>query len=237
MARNNESGLWNWGNFLKKNFQTTLLYLETFPSINNPFQTTLFFCSITVCSALQQKSHLCTVFLFWELRGLSPDFHIHVSVSDLYILGISPHIFLQQNRQIASLTDTWMWKLGLWPRNSFSGNICFEFSVFFIGVKDQVFTKQPSSNSTKNVPRSGSPVLRIRIRDTVPFWPWIRNRVFSDPKSQFSDPGSQTHIFGSLMTNQDPRSGNIPDPQHCGSPVETVTNSLSRGSGSSWRAW
>jgi hypothetical protein len=22
-----------------------------------------------------------------------------------------------------------MWKLGLWPRNSFSGNICFEFSV------------------------------------------------------------------------------------------------------------
>ncbi len=22
-----------------------------------------------------------------------------------------------------------MWKLGLWPRNSFSGNICSEFSV------------------------------------------------------------------------------------------------------------
>ncbi len=29
-----------------------------------------------------------------------------------------------------TLTDAWMWKLGLWPRNSFSGNICFEFSVF-----------------------------------------------------------------------------------------------------------
>jgi hypothetical protein len=27
------------------------------------------------------------VFLFWELRILSPNFHIHVSVGDLYILG------------------------------------------------------------------------------------------------------------------------------------------------------
>ncbi len=40
------------------------------------------------------------VFLFWELRVLSPNFHIHVSVSDLYIHRIGPHIFLQQNRQI-----------------------------------------------------------------------------------------------------------------------------------------
>jgi hypothetical protein len=35
-----------------------------------------------------------------ELCGLSPNFHIHVSVSNLYIPRISPHIFLQQNRQI-----------------------------------------------------------------------------------------------------------------------------------------
>jgi hypothetical protein len=36
-----------------------------------------------------------------KLRGLSPNFHIHVSVtvSDLYIPRIGPHIFLQQNRQ------------------------------------------------------------------------------------------------------------------------------------------
>jgi hypothetical protein len=33
-----------------------------------------------------------------ELRDLSPNFHIHVSVSDLYILIIGPHIFLQQNK-------------------------------------------------------------------------------------------------------------------------------------------
>jgi hypothetical protein len=25
-----------------------------------------------------------------------------------------------------------MWKFGLWPRNSFSGNICFEFSVLVL---------------------------------------------------------------------------------------------------------
>ncbi len=33
-----------------------------------------------------------------ELCGLSPNFHI-LSVSDLYIPRIGPHIFLQQNRQ------------------------------------------------------------------------------------------------------------------------------------------
>ncbi len=34
-----------------------------------------------------------------ELCVLSPNFHIHVSVSDLYILTMGPPIFLQQNRQ------------------------------------------------------------------------------------------------------------------------------------------
>ena len=43
------------------------------------------------------------VFLFWELRGLSPNFHVHVSVSDLYIYSQDrPTYFLQQNRQIDS---------------------------------------------------------------------------------------------------------------------------------------
>jgi hypothetical protein len=35
----------------------------------------------------------------WEFRGLSPNFHIHVSVSDLYIPRIGFDIWLQQNRQ------------------------------------------------------------------------------------------------------------------------------------------
>jgi hypothetical protein len=34
-----------------------------------------------------------------ELRGLSPNSYIHVSVIDLYITRIGPHIWLQQNGQ------------------------------------------------------------------------------------------------------------------------------------------
>ncbi len=37
-----------------------------------------------------------------ELCGLCPNFHIHVSVSNLYIPRIGPNIFLQQNRQTDS---------------------------------------------------------------------------------------------------------------------------------------
>ncbi len=39
------------------------------------------------------------VFLEKELRGLSPNFQIHVSSSDQYTPMIGPPIFLQQNRQ------------------------------------------------------------------------------------------------------------------------------------------
>jgi len=54
-----------------------------------------------------------------ELRGHRPHFHIHVSVSDLYITQLP--ILLQEICGLIleiykSLTDTWMWKLGLWPR-------------------------------------------------------------------------------------------------------------------------
>jgi hypothetical protein len=46
-----------------------------------------------------------------ELCGRSPNFHIHVSVSDLHIPWIGPPMFLRQNRQKSkgiykSLTDT-----------------------------------------------------------------------------------------------------------------------------------
>jgi hypothetical protein len=42
--------------------------------------------------ALHCKENPIYVFIFWELRGLSPNFHIHVSVIDLYIPRIGPHI-------------------------------------------------------------------------------------------------------------------------------------------------
>jgi hypothetical protein len=38
------------------------------------------------------KENYTFVFLFWELRGLSPNFHIYVFLSDLYIPRICPHI-------------------------------------------------------------------------------------------------------------------------------------------------
>jgi hypothetical protein len=42
----------------------------------------------------------CMYSLSGNCASLSPNFHNHVSLSDLYIPRIGPHIFLQQNMQI-----------------------------------------------------------------------------------------------------------------------------------------
>ncbi len=50
-----------------------------------------------------------------------------------------------------SLTDACMWKLGLRPRYSFSGNICFEISVFCLcsaGLSNGTTLRPVSSNRT-----------------------------------------------------------------------------------------
>ncbi len=85
--------------------------------------------------ALQRKSHLCI-----PRKGIArPQSQFpHSCVCERflqYIPKIGPHIFLQQNRKTAivgiynSLTDTWIWKLGLRPPyNSFTEKIYFEFS-------------------------------------------------------------------------------------------------------------
>ncbi len=59
----------------------------------------------SVCLLLHLLAFHCTenqiyVFPKTELRGLSPNSYIHVSVSDLYIPRIGPHIWLKLNRQI-----------------------------------------------------------------------------------------------------------------------------------------
>ncbi len=102
-------------------------------------------CRVTVAACNVRDAHCnknpISVFLFWELRAWpqSQFPHSYVCERFIYFQDRSTYsIFLQQNRQIdcgiyKSLTDTWMVKLiGLWPCNSFSGNICFEFSALVL---------------------------------------------------------------------------------------------------------
>ncbi len=87
------------------------------------------FCTCT-CTAKTKcrKFETNTVFPEKEYRGLSPNFHIHVSVSKLYIPTMGLPFLLEEICGLIlgtykSLTDTWMWKLGLRPRNSQKRNI------------------------------------------------------------------------------------------------------------------
>jgi hypothetical protein len=89
-------------------------------------------CLKLIYCTLQRKSLLCI-----PRKGVSqPQTQFpHPCVCErwIHIFSGSVHIFLQENRQTdrgnISTAQIWMWKLGLRPRNSFSGNICFEFSV------------------------------------------------------------------------------------------------------------
>jgi hypothetical protein len=55
----------------------------------------------------------------------------------IYMFPGSVHIFPPAEKAdpswiiYDSLTDTWVWELGLSPRHSFSGNLCFKFSNFW----------------------------------------------------------------------------------------------------------
>ncbi len=53
---------------------------------------------ISKLRGMHGTKNLIYVFPEKELRGLSPNSYNQVSVSDLYIPRISPHIWLQQNR-------------------------------------------------------------------------------------------------------------------------------------------
>jgi hypothetical protein len=88
-------------------------------------------CQYSEYSTLQRHSNLNSkqIFLEKELWVLSPNFYIDVEF--LWMFSIFPQLVcLFCCRKICipilgiykSLTDTWMLKLGLRPRNSFSGN-------------------------------------------------------------------------------------------------------------------
>ncbi len=70
----------------------------------------------------QNAENLKQIFPEKEYRGLSPNFHIHVSVSKLYIPTMCLPVLLILGIY-KSLKDTWMWKLGLRPRYSQKRNI------------------------------------------------------------------------------------------------------------------
>ncbi len=87
------------------------------------------------------------IFPVKEYRGLSPNFHIHASVSDLYIPTIGLPILLEEIcRPILGLyksqTGTWMLKIGaeaaLFPEKEYIKGIfltvCMLMSVFFYGT-------------------------------------------------------------------------------------------------------
>ncbi len=75
------------------------------------------------------------VFLIWEIRGLSLNVYIHVSMSDLYIPRIGPHFSCSSDRWWEYKNRSQTHECGNWDCGHaipFSGNTCFEFSILVL---------------------------------------------------------------------------------------------------------
>ncbi len=62
-----------------------------------PWQGIIMSSIILACTAKHNTENSKQIFPEKELRGLCPNFHIHVFVSDLYITTINLPILLQEN--------------------------------------------------------------------------------------------------------------------------------------------
>jgi hypothetical protein len=126
-----------WMNFLihRSLLSPVTVYGNHYPTLNmliNHFRDLTYRVLSTWSGALIPDP--IDVFPEMKLRGLFPNFHINVYVSDLYFPTTGPPVLLQQIcRQIVvmynSITDTWMEEMGTRPHSLISGNICFEFSA------------------------------------------------------------------------------------------------------------
>ncbi len=85
----------------------------------------------------QNAENLKQIFPETEYRGLSPNFNIHASVSELYskfsrwvcLFCWRKYVDRSWEYTYKSLTDAWMWKLGLRPRYSQERNIKSELPL------------------------------------------------------------------------------------------------------------
>ncbi len=112
----------------KKNFSAKRAHPS--PHLSDSDYFSLIICQIETQIWILSMPHcnLCIPFL-GIARPRSKFPHSCVCEGFIYSQSQDPRIGRSIVGIYKSLTDIRVWELGLWPRNSFSGNICFEFSV------------------------------------------------------------------------------------------------------------
>jgi hypothetical protein len=81
--------------------------------------------------SLHYNENPIDVFLFWELRGLSPNLHIHVSVSDLYWSTYFPAAE-QPDRSWKYINLSQIYECRNWDAEHY--NSVLEITVSFLGI-------------------------------------------------------------------------------------------------------